>query len=138
MKSINYGPLTGRRTTIVVRKKEKERGKMKKRRILLIRDEEDGVESDNMQRDETMCVLDVGMKKGGEESKAAARCGVRGSGAGSSPLWQSVDFRPPVLTSGLGSSAHIHLFNLGKLHLMSYIVHRVKEQWAPLYSIVPA
>lgn len=36
-----------------------------------------------MQRDETMCVLDVGMKKGGVESKAAARCGVRESGAGS-------------------------------------------------------
>lgn len=37
--------------------------KMKPRRILLIRDEGDGVESDNMQRDETMCVLDVGKKK---------------------------------------------------------------------------
>lgn len=47
-----------------------------------------------MQRDETNCVLDVGMKKGGEESKAAARCGVRDSRAGSSLLWQSVDFRP--------------------------------------------
>lgn len=69
-------------------------GKRKKRQILLIRDEENRVESDNMQRDETMCVLDVGMKKGGAESKAAARCGVRGSGAGSSMLWQSVDFRP--------------------------------------------
>lgn len=44
---------------------------------------------------------------------------------------------PPALTSGLDSSAHIHLFNLGKLHLMSYIVHWVKEQWVPLYSIVP-
>lgn len=67
---------------------------MKKIRILLISDEETGVESGNMQRDETMCVLDVGMKKGGQESKAAARCGVRGSGAGSSLLWQGVDFRP--------------------------------------------
>lgn len=67
---------------------------MKKRRILLIRDEEDGVETDDMQRDETMCVLDVGMKRGGEESKAAARCGVTGSGAGSSLPWQSVDSRP--------------------------------------------
>lgn len=67
---------------------------MNKRRILLIKDEENVVESDNMQRDETICVLDVGMKKGGEESKAAARCGVKGSGAGSSLLWQSVDFRP--------------------------------------------
>lgn len=94
MKSINYGPLTGRKTTIVVREQEKERKDIKKRRMLLIRDEENEVESDNMQRDETMCVLDVGMKKGGEESKAAARCGVRGSGAGSSLLWQSVDFRP--------------------------------------------
>lgn len=46
-------------------------------------------------------------------------------------------FSPPVLTSGLDSSAHIHLFNLGKLHLTSYIVHWVKEQWMPLYSIVP-
>ncbi|CAJ1053740.1 Hypothetical predicted protein [Xyrichtys novacula] len=110
---------------------------MKMRRILLIRDEVDGVESDNMQRDETISVLDAGMKKGGEESKAAARCGVRGSGAGSSLLWQSVDFRPPVLTSGLDFSAHIHLFNLRQLHLMSSIVHRVKEQWMPLYSIVP-
>lgn len=44
-----------------------------KKGILLIRDEENRVESDNMQRDETLCVLDVGMKKGGEESKAAAR-----------------------------------------------------------------
>lgn len=68
---------------------------MNKRRILLIRDEENGVEPANMQRDETtMCVLDVGMKKEGEESKAAARCRVKGSGAGSSLLWQSVDFRP--------------------------------------------
>lgn len=96
---------------------------MKRRRILLIRDEEDGVESDNMQRDETISVLDVGMKKGGEESKAAARCGVRGWGARSSLLWQSVDFRPPVLTPGLDFSAHIHLFNLLQLHLMSSIVH---------------
>lgn len=72
--------------------------KMKPRRILLIRDEGDGVESDNMQRDETMCVLDVGKKKkrGGEESKAAARCGVTGLSAGSSLLWQSVDFRPQI------------------------------------------
>lgn len=68
--------------------------KKKKRRILLIRDEENRVESDNMQRDETKCVLDVGMKKGGEKSKAAARCGVRDSQAGSSLLWQSVDFHP--------------------------------------------
>ena len=75
-----------------------------------------------MQRDETMCVLDVGMKKGGEESKAAACCGVMGSGAGSSLPWQC-RFSPPVLTSSLDSSAHIHLFNLGQLHLMSYIVH---------------
>ncbi len=36
---------------------------MKKQRILLIRDEENGVESYNMQRDETKGVLDVGMKK---------------------------------------------------------------------------
>lgn len=35
-----------------------------------------------MQRDETTCVLDVGMEikkeRGGEESKAAAHCGVKG------------------------------------------------------------
>lgn len=61
MKSINYGPLAGRKATQVVREKIE---KMKPQRILLIRDEGDGVESDNMQRDETMCVLDVGMKKG--------------------------------------------------------------------------
>ncbi|KAK5866470.1 hypothetical protein PBY51_020659 [Eleginops maclovinus] len=68
--------------------------KGRKERYFLIRNERDRVESDNMQRDEAMCVLDVGKKKGGEESKAAARCGVMGSGAGSSLLWQSVDFRP--------------------------------------------
>lgn len=54
------------------------------------------MESDDMQRDETICVLDVGggVKNRGMESKAAARCGVKSSGAGSSLLWQSVDFRP--------------------------------------------
>lgn len=69
--------------TTVVRDQEK-KGKRKKREILLIRGKDNGVESDNMQRDETMCVLDVGMKQGGDESKAAACCGVRSSGAGSS------------------------------------------------------
>lgn len=44
-------------------------------------------------------------------------------------------FSPPLLTSGLDSSAHIHLFNLRKLHLTSYIVHWVKEQWVPLYPV---
>lgn len=34
--------------------------KRKKRQILLIRDEERWMESDDMQRDETICVLDVG------------------------------------------------------------------------------
>lgn len=62
-----------------------------------------------MQRDETTCVLDVEMeiKKegGGEESKAAARCGVKGYGTGSSLPWQSVDscprFSPRALTPPL-------------------------------------
>lgn len=63
MKSINYGPLTGRKTTIVIRKQQTGEKKIKKQRILLIRDGGGGMESDNMQRDETMCVLDVGMKK---------------------------------------------------------------------------
>lgn len=124
MKSINYGPLTERKTTSCKRARK---GKMKKRQILLIRDEENRVESDNMQRDETIC--GTGIK-------------------GCSPLWgqgpgywisamAECRFSPTVLTSGCESSAHIHLFNLGKLHLMSYIVHWVKEQWVPLYSIVP-
>lgn len=64
----------------------KRRNRKRKERWTLIRDEESREEFDNMQRDETMCVLDVGMKKGGAESKAAARCGVRGWGAGSSLL----------------------------------------------------
>ena len=68
LKSINYSPLTGRKATTVVREQEKE-GKRQKRQILLIKDEENGVESDNMQRDETMCVLDVGMKKKEERNQ---------------------------------------------------------------------
>lgn len=83
LKSINYRPLTGRKTPSVIRKTRKEKEEQK---ILLLREQGDRVESANMQRDETMCVLDVGMKEGGEESKAAARCGVRGRGAGSSRL----------------------------------------------------
>lgn len=63
-----------------------------------------------MQRDETTCVLDAGMEikkkeRGGEESKAAARCRVKGSGTGSSLPWQSVDscprFSPRALTPPL-------------------------------------
>lgn len=77
-----------------------------------------------------------GDKERKEESKTAARCGVKGSGVGSSLLWQCVDFYPQVLTLGLDFSAHIHLFNLGKLHLTSCIVW-VKEQWMSLYNIVP-
>lgn len=72
MKSINYVHLTQRKTAIVVREQRQE-GKGQKGAVLLIRIDENGEESDNMQRDETMCVLDVGMKKGGDESKAAAR-----------------------------------------------------------------
>lgn len=98
--------------------------KMKPWRILLIRDEGDGVESGNMQRDETMCVLDVGKKK-------KRRGGIKGC----SPLrghglecWiisalAECRFSPPDLTSSLDSSAHIHLFNLGKRRLMSYILY---------------
>lgn len=92
--------------------------------IPLIRDEGDGVESDNMQRDETMSVLDAGMKK-------ERRRGIKGY----SPLWghglecwiisalAECRFSPPDLTSSLDSSAHIHLFNLEKLRLMSYILY---------------
>lgn len=43
-----------------------------------------GVEFNNMPRDERKHVLDVGMRKGGEKSKAAAHYGVRGCEAGSS------------------------------------------------------
>lgn len=54
-------------------REQRQEGKGQKGAVLLIRIDENGEESDNMQRDETMCVLDVGMKKGGDESKAAAR-----------------------------------------------------------------
>lgn len=46
-------------------------------------------------------------------------------------------FSPPILTSGLDSSAHMYVFNLRKFHLTSCIVHRVKEQWVSLYFLVP-
>lgn len=54
---------------------------------------------------------------------------------GCSPLWghglecwiisalAECRFSPPVLTSSLDSAAHIHLFNLGELRLMSYILY---------------
>lgn len=35
-------------------------------------------------------------------------------------------FLPRLFTSGLHSSAHIHLFNLRKLHLMSYTAYRLR------------
>lgn len=81
-----------------------------------------------MHGDETMWVLDVGMKK--EERNQRLQPAV-GSWARSWIISAVAEcrFLPPVLTSGLGSSAHIHLFNLERLHLMSYIVYCVKEQW---------
>ena len=63
MKSINYGTPYREEEDNSCRGARKREGKRKKRRTLLIRDEENRVESDNMQRDETKCVLDVGMKK---------------------------------------------------------------------------
>lgn len=75
-----------------------------------------------MQRDEMMCVLDVGTKKRTEIKGCRSLWG-QGLGSWIISAVAECRFSPPVLTSGLDSSAHIHLFNLGKLHLTSYIVH---------------
>lgn len=80
-----------------------------------------------MQRDETTCVLDVGMEiKKRKRRRGIKGCSpLRGQGLGNWIISAMAEcrFLPPVLTSGLDSSAHIHLFNLGKLHLMSYIAY---------------
>lgn len=121
--------------TIVVREWEKEE-----------KDKKDGSSLLEMSRTRWSLIICKEMKRwvflmwGWKRKRRIKGCSpLWGQGLGSWIISAEAECRlsPPVLTSGLDSSAHIHLFNLGKLHLMSYIVHWVKEQWVPLYSIVP-